>query len=324
MRVGKLLNNELIKEVLSKVTHFRPEVVVGAGLGEDCASLSTDKIILISTDPITAEVADIGSLAITVATNDIYASGGVPMALSLTILMPTSATAEQVGEIMECANAKAVEIGAEIIGGHTEFTDAVVRPVVTVTALGIAENHLQTTNLVVGDSIIITKHIALEGTAILATQYENMLKDVLTEQELLFAKGLSKKTSIAKDARIATSCKARTMHDITEGGIYGALAEICQSSSLGAEISVDSIPKLDISQKICNHLGINIYGLISSGSLLITTPDPDAIIAKCKNEDINATVIGKIVATKGAYALQNEKRELLCVKADELFKLLEK
>ncbi len=324
MRVGKLLNHELIQEVLSKVTHFRAEVNVGAGLGEDCASIATDKVILISTDPITAAVEDIGSLAITVATNDIYASGGAPMALSLTILMPTSATATDVGQIMQSANAKAVEIGAEIIGGHTEFTDAVVRPVVTVTALGITDSHLKSTDLVVGDSIIITKQIALEGTAILATQYEKCLQDVLTMQELAQAKELANSTSIAKDARVAVSCNARTMHDITEGGIYGALAEVCQSSSLGAEIYVDSIPMLDVSQKICNHLGLNIYGLISSGSLLITTPDPKALVKKFADEGVKATVIGKIVETKGAYALQNGKRELLTVKADELFKLLEK
>ncbi len=324
MRVGKLLNEELIAEVLSKISHFRSEVKVGAGVGEDCASIKTEDLILISTDPITAEVEDIGSLAISVATNDIYASGGLPMAVSITILMPTTGTPQQVGQIMDSASAKAKALNAEIIGGHTEFTDAVIRPVVTVTALGIANKHIQSTALTVGDSIVITKQIALEGTAILATQYQAELQTILTQQELAEAKSLANSTSIGQEARLAVDCKVRTMHDITEGGIFGALAELCDSSDVGAEIYTNSIPKLGVSEKICNQLGIDIYGLISSGSLLITTPNPTELINTYNQHGLQATVVGKVVTEKGAYAITANGKQKLAVARDELFKLLEK
>ncbi len=324
MRVGKLLNEELIAEVLSKITHFKKEVKVGAGVGEDCASIKVEDILLISTDPITAEVEDIGSLSISVATNDIYASGGVPIAVSITILMPTSGTTEEIGKIMTSANSKAVEVGAEIIGGHTEFTDAVIRPVVTVTALGITKKHIQSTALSEGDSIVITEHIALEGTAILAAQYEDKLKEVLSQEEITYAKQLTKNASIGKAAQIAIECSVKSMHDITEGGIFGAIAELCEGADMGAEIYTNSIPKLDISQKICEFLGVDIYRLISSGSLLITTKDAATLLQKYKEQGLRATVVGRVVRTKGAYAIADKVKEKLTVTRDELFKLLER
>lgn len=320
MRTGKLSSTELKEAVLSQISHRRTEIVSGAALGEDCASFLADGLMLISTDPVTGETAEIGSLAIKVAANDIWAGGGEPFLVMLTIIAPVHYNPQDIKGIMSDAEAEAARQNIEIAGGHTEFSDSVNRVIVCCTAVGRAAKHFKVQSSKVGDSIVVTKHIGLEGTALLAEAFADRLTNALGGRVVQDALALSKLTDVGKDSRIAKKSRITSMHDITEGGIYGALSELCEGAGVGARLYTEKIPVLPCTLAICKELCIDPYRLISSGSLLITTSDPDALIGALQKEGINAALVGEITQGKPiAYTPQGEIE--LDVRTDEFFRI---
>lgn len=317
MRLGKLTGEELKDNVLDIIKHRRSEIITGAAMGEDCASFKSDSLIVISTDPITGATKEIGSLAIKVATNDVYAAGGEPFLAMLTIIAPPYAKTEEIKEIMKDAEKEAITHNLEIAGGHTEFSDAVNRFVLSVVVLGKANIHIKATDIKDGDTIIVTKSIGLEGAIILADKFRQDL--FLSRDEIAEINSYSSLLSIAKESSIVRKLKISSMHDITEGGVFGALAEICDGAKKGALVKISSIPITNLTKKLCKKLKIDPFGLISSGSLLITTNKPDEVINELKKEKINATIIGTICGDKALGIYDDQTTIDLFAKPDELF-----
>lgn len=318
-RQGKLSSAELKQNVLEIIKHRRPEVVCGAQLGEDCAEFSGCGRFLISTDPITGKTESIGSLAIKVSCNDVIASGGEPFLAMLTIIAPPEATPNDIRKIMLDAESEAKKMNLEIAGGHTEFSDSVTRIIASCTVIGKTNHHITATSPKEGDSIIVTKDVALEGLHIIAENYAKELD--LTESEIKEAKSYSDSLNIAIEGRVCRDSDISSMHDITEGGVFGAISEVCEGSGLGAELYVEKIPVTKLGKKIAKKLDINNYRLLSSGSLLVTTSKPKELIDKLKDAGIKATEIG-VIKGKLPYAIYPDgTREELKVEPDELCKL---
>lgn len=317
MRYGKLTSDELKYSVLDVVKRRRKEVVCSAALGEDCASFKSEKLILISTDPITGTTVDIGSLSIKVASNDIYAAGGEPLLAMVTIIAPPDESIESIRGIMLDAENEASKHNLEIVGGHTEFSDAVNRIVVSVTVVGLTANHIRATSPDIGDYILVTKSVGLEGSVILAHEHAGKLNLTTKEKEELSS--YSEKISIAKEAKLLATLPVSSMHDITEGGVLGAVAEVCEGAGLGAKIYIDLIPITPLTKKICDEFGVNPYGLISSGSMLITTAKPEIVKSKLKEINVESTEIG-IITDGVAEAIYSDGSVLkIKTKPDQLF-----
>lgn len=277
LKTGKLDNDLLEQIVFKKITFRRPEVLTRPGIGEDCAVVDFGAYdCVLSTDPITAAAGDIGKLAVDISCNDIAASGVEPLGILLTVMLPEGTTRADVETIMGQAAEAAEALGVEIIGGHTEITPAVNRPVIVSTAIGRGDKNAVAGRSAVsaGDFILMTKTAGLEGTAILAGDFPDRLAGVLNPEELLEAQGLMRRVSVVREGVAAGQVGASAMHDITEGGVLGAVWEVCRRSELGAEVWVDAVPVLPVTRKICGHFGIDCLRLISSGSMLILTP-PD-------------------------------------------------
>lgn len=291
----------------------------GAALGEDCAAFRTDGLVLISADPITGATEHIGRLAMKVAFNDVLAAGGEPMLAMLTILAPTSGTPEEISDIVAEAEAEAAVLNVEIAGGHTEFTSAVNRYVVTVTAIGRAEKHLKSTYMKAGDTLLLTKDAGLEGTAILAT--DKRFAEALPLEERLLAVKLAEKTDVRTDAVLARENGARSMHDVTEGGVFGAVCEITESANLGAEIIVDNIPIREITKKICKIANADPYRMLSSGCLLIACDCPEKLLSAFEEAGEKITVIGKVTEKDCVAVYSDGRRENLTVTPDEICRL---
>lgn len=137
LKVGKLDSDVLQKIVIDKIKYKRPEVKTRAGIGEDCAVVDFGQYeCVVSTDPITAAVSDIGRLAIHISCNDIASNGIEPLGITLAVMLPEGTTEKDVETIMAQAGAAAEAAGVEIIGGHTEVTKAVNQPVIVSTAFG--------------------------------------------------------------------------------------------------------------------------------------------------------------------------------------------
>ena len=128
-------SNEVLQLVLNKFQKSRKEVVVRPAIGEDCAAVDFGREICVaSTDPITGTENEIGKIAVHVSCNDIAASGAEPIGLLVTLLIPPYASDESLDKVISQLSDTAASINVEIVGGHTEVTDAVNRFVICITA----------------------------------------------------------------------------------------------------------------------------------------------------------------------------------------------
>lgn len=299
LTVGKLDSDLLQQVVIDSITYKRDEVKIRAGVGEDCAVIDFGPYdCVVSTDPITASVKDIGRLSIHISCNDIASNGVEPLGITLALMLPVGTTIEDVREIMEQAGAAAREAGVEIVGGHTEVTAAVNQPVIVSTAFGraTADSYRSVADMVPGDYILMTKTAGLEGTGIIATDLEDQLKGYLTEEEIAHAKALLSDVSVIKEGVAAGKIGTHGMHDITEGGVLGAVWEICQTGGCGVQLEEKDIKVDPVTVKISKKYDIDWERLISSGSMLIVASEDkkDEIIRAVEDEGVEISVIGRV------------------------------
>ncbi|HAT82724.1 MAG TPA: AIR synthase [Eubacterium sp.] len=299
--IGKLDSDVLQRIVIDRIRYRRPEVRTRAGIGEDCAVVNFgDYDCVISTDPITADVKDIGRLSIHISCNDIASNGIQPLAITLAVMLPEGTTTEDVEQIMTQAGEAAERAGVEIVGGHTEVTRSVRQPVIVSTAFGraVSGTSASARDMRPGDRILMTKYAGLEGTGIIAADLGRQLGGVLSEAEREEARALLDQVSVVKEGVIAGEIGTAGMHDVTEGGIFGAVWEMCHISRLGARLDVDRIPVLPVTRKICDAFGIDCMRLISSGCMLMAAPADKAakITRRVTAAGILITDVGEVLA----------------------------
>jgi len=317
LKIGKL-DSKLLEDIVFNNIHFkRQEVLARPGIGEDCAVLDFGAYeCVISTDPITAAVSQIGRLAVHISCNDVASNGVEPLGIMLTLMLPEGTTEGEIGEIMRQAAETSAELGVEIIGGHTEITAAVRQPVIVSTAVGkaISGASQSAENMKPGDLIYLTKWAGLEGTGIIASDFEGRLADILTADELKEAKELLSLVSVVKEGVAAGKAGTSGMHDVTEGGVLGAVWEMCRVSGNGAEIYEDQIPVLEVTKKICRFFGINPLGLISSGCMMI-------IISPGKEEALKKALAGCGVKASRIGSVKEKDYGLKLLKRDNIVEI---
>ena len=328
--VGKL-DTDLLKEtVFSHILHLRPEVMVRPGVGEDCATIDFGKYeCVMSTDPITAAISEIGRLAIHITCNDIASNGVEPLGIMLAMMLPIGTTVGEIETIMMQAQEVASSLGVEIIGGHTEITPAVNRPVIVSTAIGrtLAGGSQKAENMRPGDIILMTKQAGLEGTGIIASDFADQLSEVLTAEEIAEAKGYMNLVSVVKEGVAAGNMGTAGMHDITEGGVLGAVWELSEISGVGVELEEDKIPVSEVTRKICDHFGINYLRLISSGCMMIIVhPDrEEAVTEAIRAVGVDVSRIGYVKEQGASRVLIGKDgvvREIDPPESDELYKVV--
>lgn len=326
METGKVPENILKRSVFKKLTVKRPEVLVHSGIGEDCSVLSTgDDVIVLSTDPITGTTKDIGKLAFHVTANDIASAGAELIGILLTILLPPGSGEDELKEIMKDVSELAQAHQVEILGGHTEVSAAVNQALVSMTGVGRAAKDavITTGGLKPGQELVVTKWIGLEGTSILVKEKEEELARHLPADLLERARNFSDCLSVIPDSRVAVRAGVSAMHDVTEGGIFGALWEMAAASGVGLEVDLKKIPVRQETIEVCEVFDINPYMLISSGAMLIGTEHGSRLVEELKKNGIHSAVVG--YATEGNDRIirnGEERRFLEPPKADELFRVL--
>lgn len=324
MRVGKLNWDDLQYIIDNHRGKIRKEVAVSNGVGEDCAVINFgNSQCIVSTDPITGATSNIGKLAVNINCNDIASCGVEPLGILVTILAPPSTDLEDLHKLMKEIHEEASKINVQIIGGHTEVTEAVNRMVVSCTAIGKGgrDSAISTAGARVDDFVVVTKKLCLEGTSILAQEYEEELLEVLSKEEIEEAKAYVDSISVVKDGIVGGRCDVSSMHDITEGGILGALWEVATASGVGFEVEMEKMPISSITNKVCCHLGIDPLRLISSGSMLITTNNPEKLLIALKGEGIEATIVGRITKDRGILIQNGVSLEVEPPESDELFNI---
>jgi len=310
--VGKL-PADLLETLLARHAHADPRVLVGPRVGEDAAIIDMgDRCLVAKTDPVTFASDAIGWYAVHVNANDVACCGARPRWFLATLLLPEQGTtAESVEAIFEQMDAACTSLGITLCGGHTEITHGLDRPIVIGQMLAeVAHDaYVSGAGARAGDAVVLTKGIALEGTALIAREMPEALAAFMDEAtrarcaDFLTNPGIS----VVEDARIAlASAEVHALHDPTEGGLATGLRELATAANLGLIVERERVPVLPECALMCRHLGLDPFGLIGSGSLLIAAPadDADVIVDALGEAGITAAVIGRLVDADQGLALR--------------------
>jgi len=255
------------------------------------------------TDPITYATDEIGWYAVHVNANDIACCGATPRWYLATVLLPEGqATRESTEEIFSQIGRACRQVGVSWCGGHTEVVCGLPRPIVVGQMVGETgpKDYLTAGGAKPGDVLILSKSVAIEGTALIAREKRNQLRGILSAEELDRCAGLLHKPgiSVLRDAQIAIAAGGvHALHDPTEGGVATGLWELAQASGVGLVVERQRLPLFPQCEILCRHLGLDPLGLIASGSLLIAAERDRAaaILERLDGEGIAAVAIGEVV-----------------------------
>ena len=329
-KVEGKLSHALLQNLLGSLTPPGREVIIGPKVGEDAfAARVGETIVVASTDPITFTTHEIGYYLVNVNANDVATMGAAPRWLLATALFPPGTSQTEIAGLFAELDRACVEVGARLCGGHTEVTSSVTRPVVVGTMIGfVAKGSLVRPQRVrPGDRVLLTKRLAIEGTAILARERPQQLKRVVGATGLAKARKFlhDPGISVVREALLAVKvASVHAMHDPTEGGLIWGLKELSLASGKGIEVDFDDVPIYPETKAICDYFGINPLGLIASGSLLIVVTARDSIKVRrsLKRAGIECSDIG-VVKGRGVTLRKGGRRiPLPEIKCDEIARIL--
>jgi len=330
--LGKLPAEHLAR-LFARYVGSDERIVVGPGIGHDAAVISFgDRYLVAKTDPITFATNEIGWYAVHVNANDVACTGATPRWFLTTLLLPQSTTDETlVDEIFEQIAETCDQLGITLVGGHTEITHGFDRPIIVGFMLGevSSEALVRPDGARVGDALILTKGVAVEGTAIIAREQGDQLEGVepsLVERSRRFLHDPG--ISVVEDAAVATAAgDVHAMHDPTEGGLATGLWELADAAGVGLRVDQAAIPILPETAALCDALDLDPLGLIASGALLLAvSPDHvDAVKGALENEGITAARIGDVVERDEGVTLSSGEgtRPLPRYDQDEITRLFE-
>lgn len=332
--LGKL-PPDLLAAVLAPLAPRDHQVCVGPRIGEDAAVLDLgDRLLVAAADPITFATEEIGRYVVAVNANDIAVRGARPRWLLATVLLPRGTTADDVRALMAEVGSACRALGIDLIGGHTEVTDAVTRPVVAGTLLG----EVQPGRLVTsggarpGDVVLLGGALAIEGTAVLAREAAADLlargvpaETIARARDLLRAPGIS---IVGMARAVCDAVRPHALHDPTEGGLATALAELAAASGTGIRLDTSApLPILPETHAICATLGLDPLGLLASGALLAAVGPADVAPALAALQRCGASgcVIGQVTEASAGVTITGPggNRVLPTFARDELARWLE-
>jgi hydrogenase maturation factor len=306
---------DYLQQLLQRYAFCDDRLIAGPCVGEDVAVIDMgDRYMVIKTDPITFATEEIGWYAVHVNANDIATSGARPLWMLNTVLLPEGRTTPALVEaIMDQLHQACRELDIVLVGGHTEVTHGLDRPIVVGVMIGeVTKRDLLTTaGAQPGDAILLVKGIPIEATSLIAREKEAVLLErgyepdwIARAQRFLWEPGIS----VLKAAQLAAAHPGvHAMHDPTEGGLATGIHELAHAAGAGAWVLAERIPILPEGQRLCDEFGLDPLGCIASGALLVAvTPEQaDALQAAYERVNIPSAVIGTLTeAEKGLWLQQ--------------------
>jgi hydrogenase expression/formation protein HypE len=327
LKLGKLPPDVLEKYVLGLTGASSKDFVLPPGIGLDFGVVRfTGGFLIVSSDPITGVDKNIGSYAVVVSSNDVATSGNRARFMQSVVLLPENARKSDVKRLAMQMHGAATDLGITLVGGHTELTPGLSRPIVITTAFAFATDYVSANQAQEGDILLLTKTAGIEGTRILSSgRYGEIVLRKLgispTKVDIL------KELSVVEEAVVAFKTKAvSAMHDCTEGGVLGACYEMSVASGIGVEIWNDKVPVSDRTEAICGAFGIDPLKLISSGALLIAVNERKVARVRMalQSHGVAATPIGRL-GGKSRILLTNGSEEAIdTAPTDEIWRIEER
>jgi hydrogenase expression/formation protein HypE len=328
--VGKI-STKLLGRLLTTYATRDPSVLVGPGIGGDAAALDLDgKTLVVKSDPITFATENPARYLVEVNANDLACLGAVPRWLMVTALLPQSTSEERLEAHFHELREACQQRGISLVGGHTEITRTVANPILVGVLIGEVDRGklLRPGGGRPGDKLLLTRAIAVEGTALLARELQDRLEGVdprMIERaaNLLADPGIS---VVTEAMALLEAGGVTAFHDPTEGGLATGVRELALAAGCGATIDADAVPVLPETAAIARALGLDPLGMLASGSLLAAT-DPgsvDRLISASRALGFELTTIGELTDEPGKFIVQSGglEQEMPDFQGDEVARAL--
>ncbi|MFX1476083.1 MAG: AIR synthase family protein, partial [Promethearchaeota archaeon] len=301
LHAGKVPPKILKDHVFPFLGASDPDILLEPGIGRDAAVLQIGRRILVATtDPITGAIQNMGAYAVHICANDIATFGVLPRWFLVTILLPEGTDTNILRDITTSMHNAAKSLNVAIIGGHTEVTPGIPRPIICGFMLGTASKgrYVTSTSAKPNNALILSKGVGIEGTSILAWDRGKDLRRHLDDELIQQAQRFIEKLSVVPEAIQAMELRAVTaMHDPTEGGVANGLHELADASKLGFIVNRGAIVIHEETRQICDILQIDPLNLIASGAMLMAVKPSKAhkVLAALEQIDVDASIIGTLV-----------------------------
>jgi hydrogenase expression/formation protein HypE len=302
--VGKVPRDEL-EGVFDRLGASSESVLQGPAYGEDAAAVRVgEETLVVSTDPISLAAERVGTLGVYVACNDVAVSGADPAWLTVTVFVPSDDSGV-LDEVTRQLDAAARDVEVAIVGGHSEYSDDLSRPTLSLTCLGVADRFVPTGGANPGDRVLLTGGAGIEGTAILATDFADEAD--VDESVVDEAAGYFDEISVIPDAR-AVREYATAMHDPTEGGLVDGLLELAGAAGVALRVDRQAVTVREPTRALCDAMGVDPLRTFGSGALVATVPpdDVDTALADLAAAGVEAADVGVVEEGDGRLHLGGE------------------
>ena len=326
MKNGKISESIYKRSVLRQLHSENDDCIKAANVGEDFAVTSNAVAVSKSFDLDIRDKDSFAMIAVCRAVNAVAQTGAIPVGLTVSVMIPTLANEADFRELVKALDKACSKTGVKLMQVDSVVTRACKTFVVTCTCIGKpGDRHTFPSKLAAGMDIIAVNYAGLEGSALLAIEREEELKKKYSIPFIDKAKKYIEYLPIISEAAVAVQSGVCAMHDISEGGIYGALWEMGQGSGVGLEIDLKQIPIRQETIEICEFFDVNPYKLLSTGSLLMAAEDGNAVVRAIRQAGGEAAVIGKATDSNDRVLLcEDERRFLETTQTDELWEFNKK
>ena len=311
MKSGKVSEAVLKRSVIKAVNkQEKQDMVAKAAVGQDAGLFAQEEMtgmMAAASTSLSGCVEGLAALAVKRACNSLAASGAKPDAVTVQFVLPESAEEKELKDKMKEVLAACAEAKVALANGHTQVSSFVTEPVISVTAVGSAPAIMTLEETVYGSDLVMTKSAGLAGAALLAKHYREELHERYTYSFIDKAAAREAQVSVLSEIEVLKGLGIRHMHDVAEGGVFGAVWELCERLSAGVELDLKKIPICQETVEICEYFDVNPYQLKGDGALLFLTHDSIAAIKALKEAGISAAVIGRM----------NEGNDRILINEDE-------
>lgn len=314
MSLGKISNGGFEEIILPRCGSPRNEVLSGPAFGVDVSLVNIGGGIglALTSDPLSL-IPSLGLqesawLSVHLMANDMGTTGFAPMYAQMVLNLPPGLSKADFTTYWNYIHQYCDSIGVAITGGHTgsiEGQNSTIAGGGTMLLTAPVQDILLSHKARAGDVIIVTKECALSSSAILAMCFPETVKNKLGKEVYDQACALFYQTSSLPEALIASGTttpyhEVTAMHDVTEGGVLGAVYEMAVASGNGVRIDNQLLPRGDTQESICNLFGINSRFCIGAGSMVMAVNKVAAtnVLERLQQNNIRATIIGEFTEKK--------------------------
>lgn len=333
-KLGKIDRHSFEQFISAKCGKERHEVLAGPQFGVDVSvvELPGGMAMALTSDPLslipTLGLVESAWLSVQLMANDMATTGYAPMYGQFVLNLPSTFSKTDFKIYWDYIHQFCSEIGVAITGGHTGFIEGQNSTIAgggTFITIAPKSGILISKYARSGDAVLVTKSCAISSAAILAMSFPETVKNKLGTETYQQACSTFYHTSSLKDALVAVGQENENgditaMHDVTEGGVMGAVYELATASSNGAIVYNDKLPLGHVQKEVCDFFSLDPRYCIGAGSMIITCKKSavNQVIARLEQENIDCAEVGELVdKNEGVKIIESQKASEVAYSEDD-------